>query len=55
MKKRISPNAFITFKTLYKKCGHTACEYREVPNELVNLTKEELQDKYSEWKIEKIY
>ena len=50
---RISPNAFITFKTLYKKCGHTACEYREVPNELVNLTKEELQDKYSEWKIEK--
>lgn len=50
---RISPNAFITYKRTYKKCGHTTSEYKEIPKELVNLTKEELQEMYSDWTIEK--
>ncbi len=49
---KISPNAFITYKINYKKCGHETTEYREIPKELVNLTKAELQEKYDEWKIE---
>lgn len=49
---KISPNAFITYKIKYKKCGHETTEYREIPKELVNLTKAELQEKYDEWKIE---
>ena len=50
---RISPNAFITYKRTYKECGHTTSEYKEIPKELVNLTKEELQEKYSDWSIDK--
>ena len=50
---RISPNAFITFKEAYKECGHTTNEFVEVPEEFVNLSKEELQERYGEWKIEK--
>lgn len=49
---KISPNAFITYKIKYKKCGHETTEYREIPKELVNLTKAELQEKYDDWKIE---
>ncbi len=49
---KISPNAFITYKIKYKKCGHETAEYKEIPKELVNLTKRELQEKYNEWNIE---
>lgn len=49
---KISPNAFITYKIKYKKCGHETTEYKEIPKELVNLNKIELQEKYNDWKIE---
>lgn len=50
---RISPNAFITFKQTYKECGHTTSEFVEVPQEFVNLTEEELKERYSDWTVEK--
>ena len=50
---RISPNAFITFKETYEGCGHTKVDFVEVPEDFVNLSKEELKDKYSDWNIEK--
>ncbi len=50
---KISPNAFVTFKVTFKKCGHTTNKYMEVPEEFVNKTEKELQEKYSDWKIEK--
>ena len=50
---RISPNAFITFKQIYKKCGHTTSEFVEVPQEFVNLNEDELKQKYTDWNIEK--
>lgn len=49
---KISPNAFITFQKKYAECGHTTSEYREIPEELVNLTKEQLQEKYNDWEID---
>lgn len=49
---KISPHAEITFQTTYQKCGHTISQYQEIAEELVNLTKKELQEKYSDWKIE---
>ena len=52
-KVRISPNAFITFKETYEGCGHTKVDFVEVPEDFVNLSKEELKDKYSDWNIEK--
>lgn len=50
---KISPNCFITLKKLYKECGHTTSEYLEIPEELVNKTKEDLKEKYENWNIEK--
>lgn len=50
---RISPNAFITFKQTYKKCGHTTSEFVEVPQEFVNLSENELKERYTDWTVEK--
>lgn len=52
-KEKISPNCFITLKKLYKECGHTTSEYLKIPEELVNKTQEDLEEKYQDWKIEK--
>lgn len=49
---KISPNATLILKRQYKECGHVIKEYKEIPENLVNLTKEELQEKYKEWEIE---
>ena len=40
-------------KKLYKKCGHETSEHLEISEELVNKTKEQLQEKYNGWEIEK--
>lgn len=50
---KISPNCFITMKKTYNKCGHTTSEYIAIPKELVNKTKEELEEKYTGWTIDK--
>ncbi len=50
---KISPNGSITLKINYKKCGHTTSEYKDIPQELVNMTKHDLQEKYKEWNIDK--
>ena len=50
---RISPNAFITVKEIYEGCGHTKVDFVEVPQDFVNLSEDELKDKYSDWNIEK--
>ena len=50
---RISPNAFITFKEIYEGCGHTKVDFVEVPQDFLNLSEDELKDKYSDWNIEK--
>lgn len=50
---KISPNCFITMKKTYNKCGHTTSEYIAIPKELVNKTKEDLEEKYASWTIDK--
>ena len=50
---KISPNCFITMKKTYNKCGHTTSEYIAIPKELVNKTKEDLEEKYIGWTIDK--
>lgn len=50
---KISPNCFITMKKTYNKCGHTTSEYIAIPKELVNKTKEDLEEKYTGWTIDK--
>lgn len=50
---KISPNATLILKKTYKECGHSIKDYVEIPEELVNLTKEELEKQYKDWTIEK--
>lgn len=50
---KASPNCSLTTKTYYEKCGHTKSEYANLPQDLVNLTENEIQEKYPEDKIEK--
>lgn len=49
---KTSPNCSLTTKTYYKKCGHIKSEYSNLPQDLVNLTKDELQERYQESEIE---
>ena len=49
--KKISQNAHIIFKTYYLNCKHTIQRVEKVPNELVNLNKDALENYYSDWKI----
>ena len=48
---KVSANAELILKKYYSKCDHTINEYVEMPQELVNLTKEEVQNKYNDWKV----
>lgn len=50
---KISPNATLILKKTYKECGHSIKGYAAIPEELVNLTKEQLEEQYKDWKVEK--
>lgn len=49
---KISPNCSFTLKQYYEKCGHTTRQYSNIPEELVNKTKEQLHEDYPDWEIE---
>ncbi len=46
---KLSPNAIITFEKYYKECEHTVNRYEEIPSNLVNATRQQIEDKYSNW------
>lgn len=49
---KITPNTELILKKYYKDCGHSITEKSEMPGEMVNLTKEEIEAKYPGWKLE---
>ena len=49
--KNLNKNCSSDVKKYFKQCDHTINEYVEMPQELVNLTKEEVQNKYNDWKV----
>ncbi len=51
-KEKISPNSVLILKKQYEECSHTIREYAKMPEEYVNLTKEELEEKQEGWQIE---
>lgn len=48
---KISSNSALILKKYYKQCGHTINEYVEMLPELVNLTEEEISDKFQDWDL----
>lgn len=49
---KITPKTKLEIKKQYTQCGHIASENVELPTELINLTKEELANKYKNFTIE---
>ncbi len=49
---KTSPNCSMITKTYYSKCGHTKEEYTNLPGDMVNLRKEEIEEKYPEYKVD---
>ena len=48
---KLSANAILILKKYYIQCEHTINEYVELPQELVNLTEEEVQAQYPDWEV----
>lgn len=48
---KISSNSALVLKKYYKACGHTINEYVEMLPELVNMTQDEVEDKFIEWEL----
>ena len=48
---KISPYAKMIIEKKFSKCGHTTYSCLDVPKELINLTNEELAEKYSGWDV----
>lgn len=48
---KVAANAILMLKKYYKKCDHTTNEYVEIPQEIVNMNKEQVQMQYPDWEI----
>lgn len=48
---KVAANAILILKKYYAKCEHTINEYVELPQELVNMTEDEVQAQYPEWEV----
>lgn len=49
---KISPNAMLVKKTYYEACDHLIKESDDIPKELVNKSKADVQVMFPDWKIE---
>ena len=48
---KVSSNAILILKKYYIQCDHTINEYVDLPKELVNMTKDEVQKHYPDWEV----
>ena len=51
IEKKTSPSSIFIFETYYKDCKHITVERIEIPKECINLTEEDLKNKYKDYKI----
>lgn len=49
---KVSFNANFALKKYYDECGHYEFNYSELPSELINLTKSEVENLFPDWKVE---
>lgn len=48
---KVSANAILILKKYFTKCEHTINEYVELPQEMVNMTEEEVKEQYPDWEV----
>ena len=49
---KISFDAEFALKKYYDECGHFTFQNAELPTELINMTKSEIEELYREWEVE---
>ena len=49
---KTTPSTILTLEKYYQECGHTIVTNDTIPEEAVNLTEEEVRDKYADWQLE---
>lgn len=49
---KASPNCTITEKQYFKGCDHLVKEIKEIPEEWINYTEEQVKKEYANWKLE---
>lgn len=51
IEKKTSPSSLLIFETYYKDCKHITVERIDIPKECINLTQEDLKNKYKDYEI----
>ena len=51
VEERVSPYAKMAIEKEFSKCGHTTVKVMDIPKELINLTRKEIEEKYSGWDV----
>lgn len=49
---KLSPNCTIVEKQYFKGCDHIIKNIKEIPEEWINMTEEEIKAQYTEWTLE---
>lgn len=49
---KVGPNAILKLKKIYTECKHIINETVELPTEIINMNKDELESEYKDWKLE---
>ena len=49
---KILPSTNLALKKIYKDCNHVSFEFVDLPNELINKNKEEVEELYGDWNVE---
>ncbi len=52
VEEKVNFDASLGLKKYYNNCGHTKYLTAELPDELINLTKNEIEQIYSDWDVE---
>lgn len=52
IEEKVAYNANFALKKYYDKCGHFKINYSELPPEIINLTKSQLEEFYPDWNVE---
>ena len=49
---KVGPNTMLKLRKIYLDCNHTITEQVEIPKELINMNKDELEEEYKDWRLE---
>lgn len=49
---KVLPTTSFAIKKIFSQCGHFNFSYTELPLEIINLKKEEVERVYNDWKVE---